>query len=203
MPINDRAKCNHAISADHLIEIAGKVQEHSWFLVFSPLSHHDAAADGSPALRFARDGCRAGGILRPRSFRRAISLNAERERKTQARSRAARGTRPHLCRRAADQIEKKPTPSPLFARFGRSRFFGLAGEAKRKWPGLKVCTSESTQPWLSNFILSRRVAALFLNNPEAPGDRAGCYPEPICRKRESRKLWSPGCAGKGPSASSA
>ncbi len=161
MPINDRAKCNRASNADLLIEIAGKVQEHSWFLVFSPLSHHDAAADGSPALRFARDGCRAREILRPRSFRGAISLNVERERKTQARSRAARGTRPHLCRRAADQIEKNRRRLRFFAGLLCSPFFGLAGEAKRKWSGLKVCTSESTQPWLSNFIHSRRVARCF------------------------------------------
>ena len=79
MPINDRAKCNCAISADLLIEIEGKVQEHSWFLIFSPLSHHDAAADGSPALRFARDGYRAREILRPRSFRGAIFLERLKE----------------------------------------------------------------------------------------------------------------------------
>ncbi len=202
---------------------------------------------GSPALRFARDVCRAREILRPRSFRGAIFLNVERERKTQARSHAARGTRPHLCRRAADQIEKSDAVSALSLALCARRAPDRDRSARRgsHYANSWVTTSAASQrcgilhrcarcrgraPRSGQLLRAGRrgktemvgaqglhvrvdatvviqfysftpSGALFLNNPEAPGGRAGCCPEPICRERESRKLWSPGCAGKAPSAS--
>ena len=170
MPINDRAKCNRAIRADLLMQFEGKVQEHSRFLIFSPFSHHDAAADGFAGTSLHSGWSRKHG----RTFSHEPGIKS-----------------------------KKPTPSPLFRWPFALAILRARRRGKTEMVGAQGLHVRADATVVIQFYSLTPSGALFLNNPEAPGGRAGCCPEPICRERESRKLWSPGCAGKAPSASSA